>query len=117
MATWTREIKELEALYASLKGQHPDLEKELEPLIKAADKNMVMIYARRALEVVITELCERELNMPRGTQPLAGIIDKLKKEKKVPDHIIVSMRNLNRSFGIRGTPEGFQSPPGKACFA
>ena len=107
MATWTGEIKELEALYASLKGQHPDLEKELEQLIKAADKNMVMIYARRALEVVITELCERELNMPRGTQPLAGIIDKLKKEKKVPDHIIVSMRNLNSLSVFGAHPKDF----------
>jgi tetratricopeptide (TPR) repeat protein len=68
---------------------------------------MVMIYARRALEVVITELCERELSMPRGTQPLAGIIDKLKKEKKVPDHIIVSMRNLNSLSVFGAHPKDF----------
>jgi galactokinase/mevalonate kinase-like predicted kinase len=30
MAIWTKEIKEIEKLYASLKGQLPDLEKELE---------------------------------------------------------------------------------------
>ena len=30
MAIWTTEIKEIEKLYASLKGQLPDLEKELE---------------------------------------------------------------------------------------
>ena len=107
MAIWTGEIKELEALYSSLKGRRPDLEIELEQLIKAADKNMVMIYARRALEVVITELCERELNMPRGTQPLAGIIDKLKKEEKVPDHIIVSMRNLNSLSVFGAHPKDF----------
>ena len=30
MAIWTSEIKELEKLYESLKGQFPELEKELE---------------------------------------------------------------------------------------
>jgi galactokinase/mevalonate kinase-like predicted kinase len=30
MAIWTTEIKEIEKLYASIKGQLPDLEKELE---------------------------------------------------------------------------------------
>jgi len=33
MAIWTSEIKELERLYESPKGQLPDLEKELERLI------------------------------------------------------------------------------------
>ena len=107
MVIWSGEIRELEKLYASLKGQHPDLEKELDLLIKAADKNMVMVYARRTLEVVIAVLCERELNMPRGTQPLAGIIDKLKKEEKVPDHIIASMRNLNSLSAFGAHPKDF----------
>jgi len=35
MAIWTSEINELEKLNESLKGQLPDLEKELEQLIKA----------------------------------------------------------------------------------
>jgi len=107
MAIRSGEIKELEALYISLEGQFPDLEKELDQLVKAADKNMVMVYSRRALEVMIIDLCERELNMPRGTQPLAGIIDKLKKEKKVPDHIIVSMRNLNSLSVFGAHPKDF----------
>ena len=34
MAIWSAEIKELEKLYESFKGQLPDLEKELEQLIK-----------------------------------------------------------------------------------
>jgi hypothetical protein len=33
MAIWSSEIKELEKLYESLKGQLPDLEKELGQLI------------------------------------------------------------------------------------
>ena len=43
MSIWSSEIKELEKLYESLKGQLPDLEKELERLIKADDENMILL--------------------------------------------------------------------------
>jgi hypothetical protein len=56
MAIWSAEIKELERLYESLKGQLPDLEKELERLVKADDGNMILLYSRRCLEVIITDL-------------------------------------------------------------
>ena len=95
MTIWSTEIKDLEKLYDSFKGRHPKLDKELKKLIKTDDENMVLIYARRCLEVIITDLCERELKRPRGTEPLKGIIDKLNKEEKVPHNIIVSMQNLN----------------------
>jgi adenylate cyclase len=95
MAIWSAEIKELEKLFESLKGQLPDLEKELEQLIQTADANVVMLYSRRCLEVIITDLCECELKRPRKTEPLKGIIDKLHKEEKVPSHIITSMHGLN----------------------
>jgi TolB-like protein/cytochrome c-type biogenesis protein CcmH/NrfG len=102
MAIWTAEIKELEKLYESLKGQLPDLEKELERLVKADDENMILLYSRRCLEVIITDLCECELNRPRKTEPLKGIIDKLHKEDKVPSHIIASMQGLNElsTYGV-----------------
>ena len=80
MAIWSAEIQELTALYESLKGNLPDVEKELERLIKADDENMVLLYSRRCLEVIITDLCESELNRPRKTEPLKGIIDKLNRE-------------------------------------
>ena len=83
MPIWSAEIKELEKLYESFKGQLPELEKELGKLIKADDENMVLLYSRRCLEVIITELCECELNRERGTESFKGIIDKLKKEKKI----------------------------------
>lgn len=54
-----------------------------------------MLYSRRCLEVIITDLCECELKRPRKTEPLKGIIDKLNKEEKVPSHIITSMHGLN----------------------
>jgi TolB-like protein/Flp pilus assembly protein TadD len=95
MAIWSTEIKELEKLYESIKGQLPGLEKELEQLIRTEDANVIMLYSRRCLEIIITDLCQCELKRPRKTEPLKGIIDKLHKEEKVPSHIITSMHGLN----------------------
>jgi hypothetical protein len=47
MAIWSTEIKELDRLYESFKGQLPDLEKELERLLKTDDENIILVYARR----------------------------------------------------------------------
>ena len=49
MAIWSSEIKELEKLYESLKGQFPELEKELGHLIKSEDENVVMFIHVDAL--------------------------------------------------------------------
>ena len=66
-----------------------------------------MLYSRRCLEVIITDLCECELKRSTKTEPLKGIIDKLKKEEKVPSHIIASMDGLN-SLSTFGThPKDF----------
>ena len=102
MAIWSGEIKDLETLYKSVSGQFPDLEKELEQLLMAENENVVLLYSRRCLEVMVTDLCETELNRPRKTEPLKGIIEKLNKEEKVPSHIITSMLNLN-SLSAYGT--------------
>jgi tetratricopeptide (TPR) repeat protein len=107
MAIWSSEIKELEKLYESLNGQLPDLEKELERLIKGDDENMILLYSRRCLEVIITDLCECELKRPRKTEPLKGIIDKLHKEEKVPSHIITSMHGLNELSTFGAHPKDF----------
>ncbi|MBN1183170.1 MAG: hypothetical protein JXB49_12830 [Bacteroidales bacterium] len=95
MPIWSAEIKELEKLYESFKGQLPELEKEIGQLFKTEDPNVILLYSRRCLEVIITDLCECELKRPRKTEPLKGIIDKLHKEEKVPAHIITSMHSLN----------------------
>jgi TolB-like protein/Flp pilus assembly protein TadD len=102
MQIWSSEIKELESLYTSIKGRFPELEKELERLVKADDENMVLLYSRRCLEVIISDLCINELKRPRKTEPLKGIIDKLHREEKVPAHIITSMDHLN-SLSTYGT--------------
>ena len=107
MAIWTTEIKEIERLYFSLKGQLPDLEKELERLVKADDENMILLYSRRCLEVIITYLCECELKRDRGSEPLKGIIDKLHKEKKISAHIIASMHGLNELSTFGTHPKDF----------
>ncbi len=107
MTIWSGEIKELEILYESFKVNLPDLGKELDQLIKTQDANVVMLYSRRCLEVIITDLCECELKRPRKTEPLKGIIDKLNSEEKVPSHIITSMLGLN-SLSTYGThPKDF----------
>ena len=107
MSIWSTEIKELVKLYESLKGHFPELEKELEQLIKTEDTNVVMLYSRRCLEVIITDLCESELKRPRKTEPLKGIIDKLHKEEKVPSHIITSMHGLNELSTFGAHPKDF----------
>jgi adenylate cyclase len=107
MAIWTAEIKELEKLHESLKDQFPDLEKELEQLIRTEDVNVIMLYSRRCLEVIVTDLCECELKRPRKTEPLKGIIDKLHKEGKVPSHIITSMHGLNELSTYGTHPKDF----------
>ena len=107
MSIWSAEIKELERLYESFKGQLPELEKELEQLIKFDDPNVILLYSRRCLEVIITDLCECELKRPRKTEPLKGIIDKLHKEEKVPSNIITSMDHLNSLSAYGAHPKDF----------
>ena len=108
MPIWSSELKELEKLYESFKGHLPEVEKELGQLLKTEDANVIMLYARRCLEVIITDLCETELNRPRKTEPLKGIIDKLNREDKVPSHLITSMHSLN-SLSTFGThPKDFE---------
>ena len=107
MAIWSAEAKEIEKLYRTVNENLPILGKEIEAAIKTNDANVVLLYARRCLEVIITELCETELKRPRKTEPLKGIIDKLNSEDKVPWHIITSMHSLN-SLSTFGThPKDF----------
>ncbi|KPK84186.1 MAG: hypothetical protein AMS27_10685 [Bacteroides sp. SM23_62_1] len=108
MTIWSTEIKELEALHNSTRGHFPELEKELEQLIRTEDANVVMLYSRRCLEVIITELCESELKRSRKTEPLKGIIDKLNREEKVPSHIITSMQSLNSMSTYGAHPKEFE---------
>jgi tetratricopeptide (TPR) repeat protein len=104
---WSSEIREVEKLYDSIKGQFPYIDKELEHLIKTEDPNVILLYSRRCLEVIITDLCESELNRPRKTEPLQGIIDKLKKGDVVPEYIATSMNGLNSLSNYGTHPKDF----------
>ncbi len=107
MTLWATEIKELESLYTSLKGRFPELEKEFEQLIETKDANVVMLYSRRCLEIIVSDLCESELKRPRKTEPLKGIIDKLHHEEKIPEFIITSMHGLNDLATFGAHPKEF----------
>jgi len=65
MAIWSTEIKELERLNVSLIGHFHELEKEVAQLIRTEDENVAMLYSRRCLEIIVTDLCECELKRPR----------------------------------------------------
>ena len=95
MAIWSTEIKELERLNISLMGNFPELEKEMGQPVKTEDENVAMLYSRRCLEIIVTDLCECELKRPRKTESLKGIIDKLHREEKVISRILTSMHRLN----------------------
>jgi len=107
MSIWSAEIKELERLNDSLTGKSPMLEKEMGLLLRTEDENVAMLYSRRCLEVIVTDLCETELKRPRKTEPLKGIIDKLNKEEKVPSYIITSMHGLNSLSTYGAHPKDF----------
>ncbi len=107
MAIWTAEIKELEKLNEPVSGRLPALEKELGQLLKTGDENVAMLYSRRCLEIIVTDLCETELKRARKTEPLKGIIDKLHKEEKVPSYIITSMHSLNSLSTYGAHPKDF----------
>ncbi len=107
MQVWYHELYELRNLFESVKGQFPDVDKEVEQLFRTNDANVIMLYSRRCLEVIIKDLCESELHRPRKTEPLKGIIDKLNKEEKVPSHIITSMDHLNSLSNYGTHPKDF----------
>ncbi|UCG28777.1 MAG: hypothetical protein JSV24_05310 [Bacteroidales bacterium] len=102
MKVWSKEAEEIRKILVTIKDQLPDLEKELELLVKTEDDNVALLYSRRCLEVIITDLCEKELKRPRKSDPLKGIIDRLNRVGSVPSHIITSMLNLN-SLSTFGT--------------
>ncbi|RLD61974.1 MAG: hypothetical protein DRI95_13605 [Bacteroidetes bacterium] len=109
MQNWTTEIQELKNYYKSLSGKIAALEKELERLIKVEDEIGVLVSSRRCLEVIVTDICEKETIGFSETIALKGKIDKLRKEKKVPSHIISSMLNLNTISTYGAHPKEFDS--------
>lgn len=107
MNIWDNEKKELNIIYESYIGHISAIDKELEQLVNTNDPNVALLYSRRCLEVIMTDLCESELNRPRKTEPLKGIVDKLKSEEKVPIHITSSMYSLIEMSNYGAHPKDF----------
>jgi len=107
MQNWSSEIQELTNYYKTLSGKIANLEKELGRLIKVEDEIGVLVSSRRCLEVIVTDICEKESIKLSKTIPLKGIIDKLNKEEKAPSHIISSMLNLNNISTYGAHPKEF----------
>ena len=45
MRIWSAELKQIEVKQSLLKGDVPELEKELECLVKSDDENMFLVYS------------------------------------------------------------------------
>jgi hypothetical protein len=105
---WTDELIHLEKYLSGISGKIGALEKELQSLIHTSEDVVALLYARRSLEVIIIELCEHELKRARGSEPLQGIIDKLEKEKIIPEYMHTSMCNLNRITTYGAHPKEFK---------
>ncbi len=54
MQIWSAEIKELESLYSSIKGRFPELEKDLDHLIKTDDENVALLYSTSVTSIYIS---------------------------------------------------------------
>jgi WD40 repeat protein len=110
------ERERIRTYYERLRGQAAELESELNRLLNNIEEVAALTYARRALEVMVTEICLKELKRDRGTEPLAGILEKFRKEKAAPENIIASMHNLNRLGTFGAHPKPFSPEQVKEAF-
>lgn len=92
---WDAELRELSGLYNGFRGKADSLAVELERIKDARDAVATLLIARRMLELIVSRLAEMMLQRPRGSEPLAGLIDKLDRLESIPDYVCTSMRNLN----------------------
>ena len=99
---WDQELSELTKLYQSFRGRTNELETELVRIRDTRDAVATLLIARRMLELIVANLCRAGLDRPRGTEPLASVIDKLARAECAPEYIITSMNNLNR-LAVYGT--------------
>jgi hypothetical protein len=107
--TWMHELQEIKNITEEFVIDNTGLLKELESLATAQDEVVTLLYSRRALEVIITELCVEKLCRERGTEPLKSIIERFYRDKIVPDYITTSMQNLNSIATYGAHPKEFDS--------
>jgi len=104
---WGAELHELTSLYDGFQGKAHALTDELRRITEARDAVATLLTARRMLEVIVSRLCVQLLDRPRGTEPLANVIDKLDRVESLPDNVCTSMRNLNRLSTYGAHPKDF----------
>ncbi|MBU4012579.1 MAG: hypothetical protein KJ550_03845 [Proteobacteria bacterium] len=104
---WDRELSELTELYQQFQGKTNNLEHELIRIRETRDTVATLLITRRMLELIVTNVCEKSLNYSRGTEPMAGVIDKISRAKSIPDYVITSMINLNRLSSYGAHPKEF----------
>ena len=103
MNSWEQEKLDLLAYYDRLRGRAVALEEEINAALNSLDVVSALIRVRRALEVIITELCERELRRERGTEPLARLIPRL--NGVVSDAVLTAMEFLNGLGNLGAHPK------------
>ena len=107
MNSFQKELEEINHFLSSYQFTNDELIKELNALVLGADDVVLLLYSRRALEVIITEMCEEILKRERGSEPLKGLIDRMYKEKVIPAYIHTSMSNLNSMSTYGAHPKEF----------
>lgn len=107
--TWTNELQEIVNLKTLFLIENQKIVKEIDSLVTAQNDEVAFLYTRRTLEVIITEICLDKLCRDRGNEPLLSIIDRLHKDKIVPDFVHTAMQNLNKhaTYGVH--PKEFDS--------
>ena len=113
------DFERLRGYYEQLRGRALALEEELGAALNSLDVVAALVRARRALEVIIIELCERNLNRARGTEPLRGILDRLPKECPglVPDAVLAAMRYINELGNLGAHPKPITGRETQSAFS
>ena len=104
---WDSELLELTEVYEKFEERTDELRSELIRIRETRDAVATLLIARRMLEVIVGNVCQKSLKRPRGTEPLAGVIDKIARSHYIPEYVITSMSNLNRLSTYGAHPKKF----------
>jgi hypothetical protein len=104
---WDSELLELTEVYEKFEERTDELRNELIRIRETRDAVATLLIARRMLEVIVGNVCQRNLRRPRGTEPLAAVIDKIARSQQIPEYVITSMSNLNRLSTYGAHPKKF----------
>jgi len=108
MSNWDTEREELRSYAALIQGRAAALEEEIDAALKLLDVDLksALVRVRVALEVIVVELCEGQLQRERGTEPLASLLTRFAKEKiGVPESVLAAMDYLNKLGNLGAHPK------------